>query len=269
MKNAHIFAYQDKNWLESLRCLEKAAKIFQESPSNSPLSTVEQSKLLNNMGVTILFAQNNIPQARNYLEGSLKHLTLTFDGNIENADKIDNISSSHLLIKSQILMNLSHVIMVSISSPNDIDAKETIVDYLNTAVKIKRHIFGANHPSTLAALDTLAQSLTTLKLFADANSTYKQLLKAQKEFYGQHHICVATTNGKLANLYIHLKDYESAMKCLMLVRSYQMIQVQHGEKKKQSGDGNDKITQDEKMLKATNAAIEKIQVLCDQNRVWI
>ena len=25
MKNAHIFAYQDKNWLESLRCLEKVS----------------------------------------------------------------------------------------------------------------------------------------------------------------------------------------------------------------------------------------------------
>ena len=104
----------------------------------------------------------------------------------------------------------------------------------------------------------------------DAMTSFSTLIKSQVEFYGENHICVATTNGKLANLYIQSRDYESAIQCLRKVQRYQKIQVMTSSNADADDDvNNDVMNEDVKMLEATNMAIEKIRGLCEQNRVWI
>ena len=222
-----------------------------------------QAKLLNNLGVAYMF-QSDDPSsyASTHALPCLKNAL-----NICTTESSsDGITSGELLLKSGVLMNLSHVLLVT--DPSEYSSQA--LEHLNLAMGIKRHIFGALHPTVMSCLDHLATTQTQLRQLLDAMNSFKHLLKSQVEFYGENHICVATTNGKLANLYIQSRDYESAIQCLLKVQRYQKIQVMAAQNNANNdGEIPQENSNDVKMLEATNMAIEKIRGLCEQNRVWI
>lgn len=196
-------------------------------------------------------------------------------------------SGTHLLLLSSVRLNVAHILLEwnLYSSSNGIgedmnqheERKKIATKHVQSNYHTKKHIFGSNHPHTLGALDKLAQlQSAVLRNFKESILSYKLLLKGQTEFYGEHHLSVATTQGKLANLFIHMKDYESAMQSLMRVQTFQKLKLHQltVERQQDEAAANDDgvavaMEQNKKMLEATNLAMEKIRGLCEHNRVWI